>query len=202
MSGISEFNFPAFFHAAKKLGDEGHDVVNPAALDAGDDLPETHYGANGQRAWEVSTNQRQRYLKRDVKSLVECDAVAVLLGWRESKGAAFEVSVAIRLGMPVLDAYTLEPEYERPAIEAMRIVHSKQRGYPHPTDDFTKIGTIWSGIVNYSFDPMDVALMMAGLKLARESSHHKRDNLVDMIGYVETLELIHRYEASLVFPGS
>ena len=41
MRGIKDFNFPAFFAAAKKLRLEGHEVFNPAERDVG---PEPHGG--------------------------------------------------------------------------------------------------------------------------------------------------------------
>lgn len=48
--------------------------------------------------------------------------------------------------------------------------------------------------------PEDVALFMVGLKLAREVNKHKRDSLVDAIGYLKCLDLVieerERREAS------
>lgn len=48
-------------------------------------------------------------LKRDIKRLMDCEGVFVLKGWEASRGAILEVFIAVVLGMPVRDAYTLKP---------------------------------------------------------------------------------------------
>jgi hypothetical protein len=40
------------------------------------------------------------------------------------------------------------------------------------------------GQAHGALHPKDVAIMMALLKIARETHQHKRDNLVDAIGYL------------------
>ncbi|HEX6940219.1 MAG TPA: DUF4406 domain-containing protein [Longimicrobiales bacterium] len=92
MSGIKAHNFPAFHARAAELRVQGYDVVNPAELDDGD----------ASKPWE-------HYMRRDLALLVTCDAVALLPGWQASRGATLEVHVANALGMPVLDAETMEP---------------------------------------------------------------------------------------------
>lgn len=87
MTGIPEYNFPAFFQAARAWQKRGWDVVNPAELDG-----------------EDTTQPWAYYLRRDLKVLVDCHAIAVLPGWENSKGASLEVEVAERLNMPVYDA--------------------------------------------------------------------------------------------------
>lgn len=42
-----------------------------------------------------------------------------------------------------------------------------------------------------------VALAMILLKIARETCTHKRDNLVDVAGYTETLAMIHEAKGTL-----
>lgn len=84
MTGIPEFNYPAFHAAAAQLRAAGFEVLNPAELN-----PDTG------RAWEY-------YMRRDLAALVACEAVAVLPNWYESRGARLEVNVAAALSMPVL----------------------------------------------------------------------------------------------------
>lgn len=92
MTGIEDYNFPAFHEAAKRLRDIGYEVSNPAENFEGDQsLP-----------WDV-------YLRRAIEQVVTVDGVAVLPGWSRSKGARLEVHVADALGMPILDAETLAP---------------------------------------------------------------------------------------------
>lgn len=87
MSGIAEYNFPAFHCLSTELRVEGYPVVNPAelALDA---------GPPGSQPWDF-------YMRVDLAALLECDAVCVLPGWERSKGASLEVHVARALEMPV-----------------------------------------------------------------------------------------------------
>jgi len=86
MTGLPEQNFPAFHAEAKRLRGLGFEVVNPAEVNA---------GVNA--TWED-------YLRADLRELLTCDAVALLPGWHGSRGAHFEIQVAHRLGMTIVDA--------------------------------------------------------------------------------------------------
>jgi len=83
MSGIAQFNFPAFNQAADLLTVAGHVPVNPA-----------DGGVVPGKSWEA-------YLREDLRLILDSDAVATLPGWRASRGASLEVYVAERLRMPV-----------------------------------------------------------------------------------------------------
>lgn len=52
---------------------------------------------------------------------------------------------------------------------------------------FENIGKVWSVLLGVPVSAEKVALMMVGLKLVRENNKHKRDNLVDCIGYAVLL---------------
>jgi hypothetical protein len=79
MTGIPDYNFPAFNAAEKALLGYG---VNPAKNGLPLGLP-----------WAT-------YLRADLKVLLECDAVLQLPGWMDSHGARLECFVADALGMP------------------------------------------------------------------------------------------------------
>ena len=105
MSGFADFNMPAFFEAAEHVWLLGHEAENPAdnddpALDLS--LANALRNKANGATWES-------YLRRYLARLVKCDGVVVLPGWQRSAGAALEVDVATRLGMPV---YCLE-RYEQ-----------------------------------------------------------------------------------------
>lgn len=83
MTGLPDFNYPAFFDAADRLDRGGFTVGNPAA--------------DGQVlgwSWE-------QYLRRALRLMLECDGVAILDGWERSRGARLEAEVAAQLGMRV-----------------------------------------------------------------------------------------------------
>ena len=89
MTGLPEFNYPAFREAADRLRCLGHKVLNP--VDAEDCNPTPGVP----QAWEW-------YMRHALRMVLESDAVALLPGWEKSRGAKLEVAVAEALGMTVL----------------------------------------------------------------------------------------------------
>ncbi len=85
MTGLPEFNYPAFHDAARRWRDAGWIVLSPAELDV-------------QEAEELSWSE---YLRRDLRLLLDCDAIAMLPGWERSKGASLERHVAAALGLVI-----------------------------------------------------------------------------------------------------
>lgn len=84
MTGIEDFNFPVFNATAAKLRAAGYDVVNPAEINPDLEMP-----------WEEC-------MRADIKALCDCDAIALIPGWTESKGAHLELHIAHRIGLKVL----------------------------------------------------------------------------------------------------
>lgn len=79
MTGLPDFNFPAFHALAYRLRERGMTVVNPA---------------------EVNPDQAMSWsdcMRRDIAELVTCHAIALLPGWQNSKGATLEHHIAERL---------------------------------------------------------------------------------------------------------
>lgn len=105
MRGIAEFNFPAFHAAAAYLRAEGHQVFNPAERDIehhGVDISKGN--ATGDEALAAATHgfNLREALKDDLEFIcLHADAVAVLPGWENSKGAQAEVATAYALGLRV-----------------------------------------------------------------------------------------------------
>jgi hypothetical protein len=92
MTGYAEHNFPAFHAAAADLRAQGHEVVSPA-----------------EQPWnDVLTHPWDYYLRRDLAVMLGCEGVALLPGWRASKGARLEAYVATELGMATFE-YTPPP---------------------------------------------------------------------------------------------
>ncbi|WP_290906303.1 dATP/dGTP pyrophosphohydrolase domain-containing protein [Aquabacterium sp.] len=82
MTGIADNNFPAFHEWAARLRADGYAVVSPA------EIPEAG-------SWELC-------LRADLRELSSCDAIAMMPGWENSKGAHLELHVAHRLGLEVI----------------------------------------------------------------------------------------------------
>jgi nucleoside 2-deoxyribosyltransferase len=81
-TGIAELNFPAFNAEAARLRAIGYEVENPAEINP-----------NG--------GEWLHCMRRDIPRLVLCDAVALLPGWENSRGALIENGLAVGLGIPV-----------------------------------------------------------------------------------------------------
>ena len=109
MSGVQDWNFPAFFEAERQLLELGHEVINPAHND-GATYDEALASANaGKHSWNW-------YMRRDLTNLITCDAVCLLPDWKSSKGASLEVNVAKSLDMPL---YILRDGVLTPRVEIL-----------------------------------------------------------------------------------
>lgn len=72
-----------FLIQAAELRAKGHEVVNPF------ELHETY-----DKEWH-------EFMRTDIKALCDCDAIVMLYGWWNSKGAKLEHYIAEQLGMKI-----------------------------------------------------------------------------------------------------
>lgn len=79
MTGLPEYNYPAFAAAKAYLQGLGFYVLSPHEAPACD-------------SWAA-------YMKHDLKLLLECEAIVLLPGWKTSRGALLEKMVADNLGI-------------------------------------------------------------------------------------------------------
>lgn len=93
---------------------------------------------------------------------------------------------------------SVEADVNSALTEALNIVYKdRANSYGNPEDNFKTISNFWSTYLTNKFntetpiDTTDVAMMMILLKIARESNRHKRDNLVDIAGYIECADRIY-----------
>ena len=83
MTGLPDFNYPAFDACAVSLRAQGFLVENPA------DNPEPPCGT-----W-------LGYMRMALRQLALCDGVAMLPGWGHSRGAVIEHQLGKNLGLAV-----------------------------------------------------------------------------------------------------
>lgn len=89
MTGIADFNYPAFNAVADQLRGLGYEVENPA-----------EHGI-------VEGAQWADYMAYDLTRLGLCGMIALLPDWEKSQGARLEVLIAEKLCMTVVDAHDL-----------------------------------------------------------------------------------------------
>lgn len=80
MTDLPAMNYPAFHAEAARLRELGYHVENPA------ENPE-------KSSWAA-------YMRVSVRQMLGCDMVALLPGWKLSRGALIEHWIAVALGIP------------------------------------------------------------------------------------------------------
>ena len=88
MSGLPDFNYPAFNAEASRLRALGYHVENPATNPAQSDWP--------------------GYMRVAIRQMLTCDMVVLLPGWADSRGAILERSIAMKLDIPVRIASAIQ----------------------------------------------------------------------------------------------
>ncbi|MBX9609716.1 MAG: DUF4406 domain-containing protein [Gammaproteobacteria bacterium] len=82
MTRLADYNHPMFHRVAELLRDAGFTVINPAENPAPADP-----------TWE-------NWMRIAIVQVVQADGLAMLDGWRDSRGARLEERVASSLSMP------------------------------------------------------------------------------------------------------
>ena len=71
------------------------------------------------------------------------------------------------------------------------LIDERQKKYGDPVAGHIRIAQVWSAILGHEVQPVQVPLMMAGLKLVRaDASPEYEDNYADIEGYVHIARLI------------
>lgn len=214
MTGIPLFNFPEFDRVRDLWSDAGWFVTSPADIDR-----EMGFDPGG----EAPANHVLRdMLARDAAELMLSDAIVLLDGWLDSRGAVAEVMLAIAAGLVVYDerGVRIEPAWVKtsladrwhdlafpPAVavpegagetvleEAQRLVYGPRRAdYGHPADDYARVTGAFNALTGKDLTAADGILFMLCVKMAREAHRPKRDNRVDLAGYAACLQLARERE--------
>ncbi len=199
MTGYPDYNYPAFFKAEENLKKEysyilnypNIKILNPARID--DDESEKF------------TKKRSYYMLKSIEMLLDATHIFVLPEWNRSKGAKLEIALANEfnlgfLGTPI-SYYEIESiigeidsthdESNIFDIAKKLVSNDRQKQYGPPEQHLTDVGRIWGALLQIEdISPQKVALMMTGLKLARETFCPKKDNRVDAIGYLYITDLL------------
>lgn len=196
MTGLPGFNYDAFakMHDLLTYQYGIYGIRNPTSIaDGNTDKPYTFY------------------IFESIKLILKSNAIILLEGWERSNGARLECLIAKNLkfkffnhlleeisppeiysyNVPSPESSPLEKE-DLDLLEEAKILVSgdRRKSYGSPRKNFTNIAKIWSVVLGTEVKPEQVALCMVGTKLARQSFKSGRDNKVDLIGYILTLDEI------------
>lgn len=100
ISGLSEAVFKKnFADAANLLDGQGFIPVNPTEItaDCGEicESAGTFEDGSFKHSWKC-------YMKYDIIKLLDCDAIYMIEGWEQSRGAQLELAIATGLELPIL----------------------------------------------------------------------------------------------------
>jgi len=111
MTGKPGNNIAAFNAAAKLLREAGHFVINPAELSplfgSAEEIAEAFRHKNfkieycSKGYFPVKRGLADCMMAADFAALGSCDAIYLLIGWRESRGAIEELREALRLHLRI-----------------------------------------------------------------------------------------------------
>jgi hypothetical protein len=125
MQGIPEFNFPAFNAMAHGLRQSGNEVFNPAERDierhGGVDISKGNTAGSLDHAVTEHKFSLRDALRDDCTYICDhAEAIVLLPGWENSKGAQAEHRLAVALGLELI--YTT-PEL----VDLMKRAHAVQQ---------------------------------------------------------------------------
>ena len=81
-------------------------------------------------------------------------------------------------------------------LEAQELVSgSRDKSYGGWSEDFTRTARLASIITKKELTALDIIKIMVCVKLSRSAHRYKRDNLVDIAGYIDGWETIEREKA-------
>lgn len=180
---------PSGRHVGEKLERDDMGCVNfraryrnPLWLAKHGKVVESHETPVGEtQAKEVVTGETQRSTSRPLS-----DAEFKKLVGRMSLPQLYD---ALKANGVKLEGIVLEPKKvdEQSILEeaAKCVTGPRRRDYGTPDENFGLISSLWSVQLKHEVTPMQVAMCLILLKVARQSNSPKRDNLVDIAGYAQ-----------------
>jgi hypothetical protein len=182
MTGLPDFGYPLFYAAEPNVIKLGYTPVNPARNFDGD-----------------QTLPYEAYMHKSLRQLMDCQAIYLLDGWQDSRGAKIEYDIASALGLDIIyQTYPIEQEAEKEESilqEAERIVNGQRRSdYGHPYIQFGRLAEFWSTICGVKITRLQVGLMLVCLKISRALNKYTRDSATDGAGYWGCIELVMKEE--------
>ena len=157
--------------------------------------PSLSFNGNEDLRWDT-------YMRYDIMQLCKCHSIVLLPDWETSKGAQIEYMVACDLGLNIYEinedythiapyveeAEVTKEEPQSPCLIAHSLVNGPRgEAYGHPYDDYARTARLFFDMTGKHLTVTEAVKFMICVKLSREANKHGRDNLIDVVGYVECL---------------
>lgn len=106
ITGKPNDNIEEFEKYKQKFKNLNYEVVNPHDLFTREFVDDLNRKLENK---EITFEEyHDTFMRTDIKAMMDCDFVAVLNGYENSKGANIEVYIARNINMPIIDAVTLK----------------------------------------------------------------------------------------------
>lgn len=102
ITGYPDRNAQEFKSAQEALQRFGHETVNPLDISADHDGP--CVGPEVERHDDSSGHRYGCHVRADILAVFDCDAMFMLPGWHQSRGARVEYAVAQALRLQIMNA--------------------------------------------------------------------------------------------------
>ena len=125
-----------------------------------------------------------------------CKITGIPQSWDSDFGDDHSAGTGKKVGTPTdtptatdapTDTPTDTPTTRAEILDAAKaiVTGEREKQYGSPEDNFGVIARLWSTYAGHSFTPVDVAMMMTLLKVARiKTGHYKTDSYIDACGYL------------------
>ena len=121
-----------------------------------------------------------------------CKITGIPQSWDSDFGDDHSAGTGKKGGTPTdtptaTDTPTDTPTTRAEILDAAKkiVTGEREKQYGKPEDNFAIIAELWGTYTGYKFSPVDVAMMMALLKVARiKTGDYLPDNYVDICGYM------------------
>lgn len=121
-----------------------------------------------------------------------CKITGIPQSWDSDFGDDHSFDTNKKVGTPTdtlteTDTPTDTPTTRAEILDAAKaiVTGEREKQYGSPEDNFDVIARLWSTYAGHSFTPVDVAMMMTLLKVARiKTGHYKADSYIDACGYL------------------
>ena len=121
-----------------------------------------------------------------------CKITGIPQSWDSDFGDDHSVDTNKKVGTPTdtptaTDTPTDTPTTRAEILDAAKkiVTGDREKQYGSPEDNFGVIARLWSTYAGREFTPVDVAMMMTLLKVARiKTGHYKADSYIDACGYL------------------